>query len=415
MTPTSARRFLCAVAAMGVCALVCAGIGGAQDIKPLTVSVTGGPAPVETLRLALETAVRAALPEAREAEIDVVAVAPALAPLNAGASARVRATVVISSISGPTLRRTIPVVFTNAILPWSDAQVLLVSNSPETLPFGKVLYNGTLVSGQIARLLYHHQNGSKTDTMTFEVTLSNPTSGPLTLWVSGADAGPASNEVVVGHAAALRFLDQETLHAGFVMTIPPNTTMPLFVQNVAPLGLVSGVAQVALVTGDRLNLQVVARLGGEADPPTASYAPDFDATHQRGAFGQPAIVRALQYVAGGPPLVMTLAADADLLRGASNVALQGNYGVVYTFNVDVSNPTDAPVVASLVMHADGGQARGAFVVDGQPVDGPLVEANAPQLVTTVRLPPGLTRTLQIVTMPESGSNYPVRLLLGPAP
>ena len=55
------------------------------------------------------------------------------------------------------------------------------------------------------------------------------------------------------------------------------------------------------------------------------------------------------------------------------------------------------------------------MVDGQLVDGPIVQANAPQLVATVHLAPGLTRTLQIITMPESGSNYPVRLLFGPAP
>jgi len=413
MTTPSARRLLC-VAAMGG-ALMWAGAGGAQPVAPLPVSVTGGPAPLETLRLAIESATRAALPEAREAQVQVVDVSPPLAPLGPGASAAVRATVELSSPSGPTQRRMLPVVLTNSILPWSDAQVLLVSNSPETLSFSKVLYSGTLVSGQVARLLYHHQNGSKAQRMTLEVTLSNPTSAALTLWVTGAAAGPASNELAIGHAAALRFLDQETLHAGFVMSIPPNTTMPLFVQDLPPLGLVSGLAQLALVGGDRLNLQVVARLGGEADPPTDSYAPDFDATHQRGAFGQPAIVRALTYAAGGPPLVMTLGASADLLHAASNVALQGNYGVVYTFNVEVSNPTDAPVLASLVMHADGGQARGTFIVDGQVVDGPVVEANAPQLVTTVRLAPGLTRTLQIITMPESGSNYPVRLLLGPAP
>ena len=194
--------------------------------------------------------------------------------------------------------------------------------------------------------------------MTFEVTLSNPTRAPLTLWVTGADAGPTSTSSRWGTPRRSDFSIRRRWHAGFVMTIPPNTTMPLFVQDVAPLGLVSGLAQVALVTGDRLNLQVVARFGGETDPPTDSYDPDFDATHQRGAFGQPAVVRALEYVAGGPPLVMTLGAEADLLRGAANVGLQGNYGVIYTFNVDVSNPTGAPFAASLVMHADGGQARG---------------------------------------------------------
>ena len=415
MILSSVRRTVCAVVALAGLALAGAGPGGAQSPAPVAISVTGGPTPVNTLRLAIEAAARATLPEAREAEVDVLGVLPPLSPLNSGVTASAQATVGISSPSGPTQRRILPVVFTNQVQQWTDAQVLLVSNSPEKLPFGKVLYNGALTSGQTARLLYHHMNGSSTQRMTIEVTLSNPTALPLTLWVTGAAAGPAANELTIGHAAALRFLEQEALHAGFMMTVPPNTTMPLFVQDLPPLAIVSGLAQVAVVGGDRLNLQVVARLAGESEPPTASYQPNFDAIHQRGAFGQPSIVRQLKYSADGPLVTMTLGADGDLLHNNANVALQGNYGVVYTFNVDVSNPTDSPAVASLVMHADGGQAQGTFVVDGQLVEGPVVQPNAPQLVTAVHLAPGSTRTLQIITMPESGSNYPVRLLLGPPP
>ena len=141
---------------------------------------------------------RAALPEAREAQVELVGVSPALAPLSSGASATVQATVVISSVSGAT-RCAAPSrsSSTNVIQPWTDAQVLLVSNSPERLPFGKVLYNGTLVSGQVARLLYHHQNGSKTDDMTFEVTLSNPTRAPLTLWVTSKVMSSVPGAVLV--------------------------------------------------------------------------------------------------------------------------------------------------------------------------------------------------------------------------
>lgn len=383
---------------------------------PVQVSVTGGPAPVNTQRLGIETAVREMVPEARAAQVTLVSAAPALAPLDPSADETVQATVQVLAPARSPERVTLPVALVNVAAQWSDAQVLLVSNSPERIAFGKVLYNASLPNGQTVRLLYHHQNGSTTQRMTIEVALSNPARSPITLWVNGASGGPAADELLIGHAAAYRFLEQYGLHAGFLLQIPANTTVPLLVHDLPPLGVVSGIAQFTLVDGDRLNLQVFARLAGEMDPPTESFQSDFDNVHQRGAFTGPKIERSLTFAAGGPPVLMTLGDNADLLHeGATGIALQGNYGVIYTFNVLVSNPTSDPAVAALVMHADGGQARGTFLIDNQLINGPTVQPNAPQVITTIHLAPGASRTLRVTTMPESGSNYPVHLLLGPPP
>jgi len=452
-TPASVRRLLCLAALVGFVAFQWPAAGLAQGItipfsppsegtptpsqptpppsqtQPLPpqtapsppggavqVAVTGDPAPVDTLRLGIETAVREVVPEARTAQVTLVSATPALAPLDPSGGATVQATVqVVSPARAPQLV-TVPVAVTNVAAQWPDAQVLLVSNSPESLPFGKVLYNASLGNGQTARLLYHHQNGSKTSRMTIEVALSNPARSPITLWVNGASGGPASDELLIGHAAAYRFLGQYATHAGFLMQIPANTTVPLLLHDLPPLGVVSGIVQLSLVTGDRLNLQVVARLAGEMDPPTDSFIPDFDNVHQRGAFANPYIDRQVTFVAGGSPVIMTLGDDRDLMReGATGERLQGNYGVIYTFEIHASNPTSERVVASLVMHADGGQARGTFIVDNRLINGPAVEPNAPKTVATIALMPGESRIVRITTMPESGSNYPVHLVLGPPP
>lgn len=381
--------------------------------EALRVSVTGGPTPVEVLRLAILTAVRTMVPEARTAQVTLASTTPPLTELPASSSISVQAMVVIAPEAGTPAYRLIPVTITNVVLPWSDAQVLLVSNSPETLPFGKVLFNGALSTSQTVRLLYHHQNGSKAKHMAITVTLSNPTRSPVTLWVSGAQSRSGSDELALGHEAAREFLEEYWDHAGFLLQIPANTTLPLLVHDLAPLAIGSGLAQIQLVDGERLTLQVVARLDGEMDPPAASFAPDFDRMHQRGAFTRPQVVRALTYTAGGPPVAMVVGGDAELLREAqTGQRLQGNYGVMYTFEVETANPTTNPVVVALEMHAVGGQARGTFLVGDRIIDGPVVQPNAPKVLTTLRLAPGIHRTLRIATMPESGSNYPVRLTLG---
>jgi hypothetical protein len=380
----------------------------------LQISVTGGPTPASTQALAIETAVRTEIPNALDAGITLLSSTPPLSDLPAASTATVQATVQIARAAQPPTTITLPVTFTNVILPWSDAQSLLVSNSPETLPFGKVLFSGSLEASQTVRLLYHHQNGSTTQHMFITVTLSNPTEAPVTVWITGAQSGPSGNELVMGHEAARTFLEAYWRHAGFLMQIPANTTLPLLVHDLAPQTVGSGLAQIQMVDGQRLTVQVVARLAGEMDPPMDSYAPDFDKAHQRGAFQRPQIVRSLRYTVGGQVATMMLGDNADLLQEEdTGEALQGNYGVIYDFDAEITNPTPDPATVALTMHADGGQASGTFFVGDQVFDVPVVQPNAPKVVTAFRMGPGTRRTLHIATMPESGSNYPVRLTLGP--
>lgn len=416
MRPTIAVRLVAVgmMAALGAGARSAPGAAQGPSVPPLVpISVTGGPATLYTLRLAITTAARLTFGYQTSGVVVTLAdTQPALVPLDAAATETVTATLIVAAAGAPPVTRVMRVALTNAIIPWNDAETLLVSNSPETIPFGKVLYKGALTTSQTVRLLFHHQNGSKSQHMFVTVTLSNLASDPATAWVQGAVGGPLQEEVTPGHDAARLFLSNYARHAGFLVRLPANTTIPLFVEDLPPLAITSGIAQVGLVDGSRLNLQVAARKTSESDPPMLSYAPDFDRVHQRGAFVRPQIGRSVAYTVGGPPAVMDLAVDADLLHeGQTGTLLQGNYGVVYRFDVDASNPTDTAAAAALVLHADGGQARGTFLIGDQMVESPLVQPHNPQVIYTLPLPPQSHRALRILTVPESGSNYPVKLTL----
>lgn len=382
-------------------------------LPPVHVDVTGDPAPVETLRLAILTAARGFVPEARTGQVALTETAPPLQPLPAAAMVALRAVLQVTPLGSKPVTHTVPVEIKNKAVPWADAEALLVSNSPETLSSGKVMLNGSISAGQTVRLLYHHANGSPTQRMTVAVNLSNPERDPMTLWVTGAAGRSGADELSLGHAAARDFLDQYWHHAGFRLDIPPNTTLPLFVHDLPPGAVASGLTQFTLLEGDRLNVQVFARLEGELDPPTMSYAPNFDKVHQRGVFERPQFVRSLAYIAGGPSVTMTVGDDRDALREThSGVGLNGNYGVVYTFPVEVSNPSTLPAILGLVMQAPGGQASGTVLVDDRIVDIRRVGPGERRLVTTIHLAPGEHRMVLISTMPESGGYYPVRFILG---
>jgi len=384
------------------------------SVPRVEVAVTGDPTPIETLRLAIVTTAREVVPEARRAPVALAQTAPPLEPLPAASGVAVSAVVQVTAAGSQPVTRTVPVQLTNTVFPWSDARVLMVSNSPETIPFSKVLFNGALQSSETARLLYHHQNGSTDHQMEIAVNLSNPTGAPITLWVTGAGSSSGPDDPTAGHGPAHAFLDQYWHHAGFQLQIPANTTIPLFLHELPPQAVASGLVQLALVDGDRLNLQVVAVLDNEWEPPTESYTHNFDTVHQRGIFEKPQIVKEQEYTVGGPPVNMTIGDDRDLLHEQqSGQPLEGNYGVIYTFPVKISNPTSLPAILGLMMYAGGGDAGGSVLVDDQVIDLPRLRAGARHIVTRVHLAAGEQRTVVISTMPESGANYPVMLILGP--
>src|SRR6202011_98969 len=62
------------------------------------VEVTGDPAPIETLRLAILTTTRAMVPEARTGQISLAETAPPLQPLPAASEMSLRAVVQVSPV-----------------------------------------------------------------------------------------------------------------------------------------------------------------------------------------------------------------------------------------------------------------------------------------------------------------------------
>ena len=278
-------------------------------LPPVRLKVTGDPAPVETLRLGILTGAKAVAPDVRAGEMALTETAPPLQPLPMAAAIALQAIVQVAASGSQLVTRSVPVEITNANLPWSDAQDLLVSNSPETLPFGKVLLSRSVAAGETVRLLYHHQNGSSDRHMEIAVNLSNPEGAPITLWIAGAAGAEGTDEFGQGHTAARAFLEQYWHRAGFMARIPANTTLPLFLHDLAPQAVASGLVQFALITGARLNVDVFARLDGEMDPPVLSFAPNFDKVHPRGTFDHPRLMRPLTYTVGDPPLAMTVGDD----------------------------------------------------------------------------------------------------------
>jgi len=380
---------------------------------PFRVTVTGNPAPPRTLRLAIETAAHLAFPQLEDAEITLLSTDPLLEALGPRRAVTVRARLGVTTPEGTPLVWTVPVRLVNTSLPWREAAELFVSDSPETVEREGILHRGAVESARAARILYHHQNGAGRS-MWLLLVLSNPTPVPARLWVTGATGGPSLDELVAGHGAARAFLEQYWVRSGVVLTVPPNGIVPLMAARVPPAHVASGIAQIALLSGARIEWELAAQFPRKGEPPIPSRVLPLDTQHQRGVFGPPQVAHTLAYAAFGPVAEMWVGADPDLLRDrATGALLQGNYGVIYSFEVHVSNPTPRTFTAALVLHANGGQAGATVLVNGVRLDVPRATPDAPYTLVKVPVPADGARDLRISTMSEAGSNYPVLLTLGP--
>ena len=94
-------------------------------------------------------------------------------------------------------------------------------------------------------------------------------------------------------------------------------------------------------------------------------------------------------------------------------ALGGDYGVEQAMNVVIVNMTRGPHSIALYANPRGGRATGTFIIDGT-----LVQAHALPPFSKFKLwqetiAPGTFRRIRIVTIPEGGSSYPLRLIFAP--
>ena len=121
------------------------------------------------------------------------------------------------------------------------------------------------------------------------------------------------------------------------------------------------------------------------------------------------------YQVGGPWLHVNLGTKNAIARVVAKArgggGLAGNYGVLYTVNVTLTNPTPQPRPIVLLFEAGAGEAAGIFTVN----DGPSLLINpiyppSKSQIAKFTLQPGEIRIVRVRTLPLSGSAYPAFLL-----
>jgi len=302
----------------------------------------------------------------------------------------------------------------NFALPNIQPARLLVSDYPETLGANGVLFSADLDRSAAQRFLYYHYNPASQPSRRILLRAANPSAQPATVQFISGSAGPETNEMEVGHLSTQRFLVRELQNEGSVLTIPPRTTINLVDHPLPPGMIVSALLQLREIDGDPVHLTLVAQ---DASAPLDQ---SVDTTqllsggvpHARGEYQVPQFYFDYSYEVGADNLEIPIG-QLPLPNLRQGEALAGDYGVQQAVTVTIVNSGNGAAPVAIYANPRGGRATGTFLIDRTLVQTHALPAFSRYKIWQETIAPRTFRRVQIITMPEGGSSYPLRLIFAP--
>ena len=380
-----------------------------------TVRVTGNPSTSDYLREAIATAVESAAAVRPGASVNVPPeTIPVRGDLGLDDRTELDVPVQIAGTGYLPVNGVTHVTLENTALPPIQPARLLVSDYPERLTANGVLFTARLDRTQAQRFLYYHFNPAGEPPRRILLKAHNGSGAPATVQMIDGSAGPGPNEMEVGHLSTKRFLVHEARNEGRVITIAPGATINLVDHPLPPASVVNALLQLRLVSGDPLDLALLAQ---DAAAPTDQSIDTTQllvggAPHARGVYPVPTFLFDRVYDVDGDDLDIVIG-QLPLPNLRQGEALSGDYGVQQSVTIVVQNTSRAPRAIALYASPRGGRATGTFLIDGVLVQAHALAPYSRYKIWQERINAGTFRRLRIVTMPEGGSSYPLRLTFAP--
>ncbi len=389
----------------------------AGSIAPgISLRVTGRPATALFVReQAYRAAVAAAQPRPGATVLASEEAVNVSAPLKVDDITEVDVPIVLQGADYFSAQATTRVRVENFAQPVIAPESLLVSDFPETLKENGILFTADLTAKAAERFLYYHYNPGIQPDRRIVLKAQNTSDQPATVQFIAGEAGPDTNELAVGHLSTQRFLVRLAQNEGTVVTVPGKALVSLMSQPLPARTVVSGLMQLHEIEGAPLHLTLVAQ--NATDPidgpiPTSALLAG-DKPHARGIYPIPEFFFDYNYDANGADLEIPIG-QIPLPNLVQGQTLAGDYGVLQSVTIRMVN-NDRRNAHDVALYASprGGKATGTFVIDRVLVQAHAMAAFGHYKLRQYTIPPGSFVRTEIVTMPEGGSSYPLRLIVAP--
>ncbi|MFN2527120.1 MAG: hypothetical protein ABR584_00185 [Candidatus Baltobacteraceae bacterium] len=395
----------------------------AGTIAPqILLKVTGGSVDPAFVASQAQLALNRATLVAPGATIQVGQIAPPALPMTTGNSATLSVPIKIAGgtqyldIDGTT-QITVQNVGAQPFTPG----LLYYSDDPERTNADGVLYRGTITDAQPVRLYDYHENG--TDPRRLVIALTAASTAPSSVQTVGRFAGPNPDVMTVGHAVTRDFMVNKVRNQGVVFDLTNDA--PLLLDDVL-MHTRDGVASSTdfkVLSGGPVNFTVLAVSPGSS-PLTLLDGPQLpgDGRSRHGVFSLANYgVQSMTYAAGAVDTTTDIG-DREPTVPSVNADQSGkdfgDYGVLFNFNIALSNPTATPQTVYLYESPRGGPARASYLIDSDAM--PIELGCATSARSSTELPhryqiraftlaAGASETHVVRTMTDGGSNLPIVL------
>lgn len=396
-----------------------------QSVK---VDVTGQPTDADTVAAAIRSAVRMqtqTVPGASIQAEDVTA-----RSLETGKGMIYNVPVKIVAPGSFPVEGKIQVLVRNVSAGMIQEDLLWYSNVPENLLSDGQLYWGRLNQTLPVRVLAHHYNKTSRPIIV-QYVLVNRDSEParVATIVGDGDAGP--DPAKVGYYAGRDFFNRWLQFSGEIIEIPPLSIIPLFQRRLSPLATMSGMASMRLEQGSSRDVVMLAYARYAEDLPSV-FKPvndkerpwqfmrpvpmnDFDlpiSGEPKEVYRRPFRNIEFNYEVGGRFAFIRVGQE-PISSVDGQQKLLGNFGVHYTIEGVLSNPTASTESIIIEFEASAGYSGAFFLVNNQFVDAKMMQSKQKVTLMTAKLAPGEQIPVRIQTMPLSGAHYPATITVRP--
>ncbi len=309
------------------------------------------------------------------------------------------------------VNRKLPIELRSSTVALSSPNLILFSNRPEQVQYPGELYSSTVSSGEIAHLVYHHQNRSGVP-LIFRVTIENLGGEVEKCLISGGFSSPMISTYDVGFRSAKDRLKRYLNRQAVVITLPAYGRTVLWEGRVENLYSVSGNVDISVGADGAIAVRVLAIDARQSQGVFTEFASDtrVQSFHTNERYYTPAVLKKdFTFHVDGHWLFIRLG-KGEIAHPENGETLPGDYGVLYDVNVDVINDTPFFKRVDLSFDATAGPARGVFIVDGKLFETPLVTPGSPYRFHSLGLAPYERTNVNILTTTLNGSHYAASLI-----
>ena len=292
-----------------------------------------------------------------------------------------------------------------------DFGKLYISNHPESLNEDGILFDDALKLQEPVQLMFSHQNISANPKYLY-VTVINYGQLPATLEYINGNSEPNIYALISGHNSALTFLEGLLTKNIKTVFIEPGKFINLTDLKLINQQVGSGMFWLRIAQCENIKIMVscYSKPGFKDDSGIIKSVFDPFCIHPHGVFSPGYIKSDLEYEISEKPYEVEVAHGPWMIDKTSGMPNTGNFGIIYTYDLDLINKTGSQYDVVMEFEPIQGKSAGSFLINEIIYDVGIYLPYERSRVACFEIMPYEKKKLNIMTFPEAGSCYPVKLI-----